>query len=409
VGHGRPGVVGRMKVSQMDRRQALKLLAALGATGLAAACSDGASDDGTVPLSDEPVRIGLVVPQTGGYRQIGDEMADGFQLYLNLNDGRLGGHKVELLTADEGETAASGKAAVEQLLKKNVLALSGVANSSVMLAVREVVEKAKVPLIGSNASPTSLQGVVYIWRTSYVNDEPGRALGPYVAANVTGNIAMVAPDYPAGRDAIDGFREGFGKSDARIGSPTIWTEFVTAPNESFFAATVQRLKQADPAAIYCFFAGTSAVEFVKQVRAASLRQPIFAPGFLTEGSVLSQLGDSAQGITTALNYSADLSNPANQRFAAAYRRDHEGSPTTYAMASYDAAQVLDKAIRVAGQNLTPVSLNLSLAKVGQIDSPRGAWQFNTPRTPQQKWYLREVQRDGQLWSNVLIDELAMLG
>jgi branched-chain amino acid transport system substrate-binding protein len=399
-----------MNVSQMDRRRALKFLAALGASGLAAACTNrAASDYGAVPLSDDPVRIGLVVPQTGGFRQIGDELADGFQLFLNLNDGRLGGHKVDLLVADEGETAASGKAAVENLLKKNVLALTGVASSAVMLAIRDVVEKAKVPLIGSNASPSNLQGVVYIWRTSYVNDEPGRALGPYVAGKVTGRIAMVAPDYPAGRDSIDGFREGFGKSDRRIADPTIWTDFVATPNESFFGPTVQQLRQAAPAAIYCFFAEAAAVEFVKQVRAGGLEQPIFAPGFLTEGTVLSQLGDAAQGISTALNYSADLSNTANQRFASAYRRNHESSPTTYAMASYDAAQVLDKAIRIAGERLTPVKLNLALAKVGQIDSPRGPWQFNTPRTPQQKWYLREVQRDGQLWSNVLIDELAMLG
>jgi branched-chain amino acid transport system substrate-binding protein len=400
-----------MNVSQMDRRQALKLLAALGATGLAAACTDGGSDDGTAPLSDDPVRIGLVVPQTGGYRQIGDDMADGFQLFLNLNDGRLGGHKAELIIADEGETAASGTAAVEELLDQGVIALTGIASSAVMLAVRDIVEKAKVPLIGSNASPMSLQGVVYIWRTSYVNDEPGRALGPFVAGRVSqnGKVALVAPKYAAGEDSINGFKEGFGKSDPRIAGTTIWTDFVTTPPESFFRDTVEQIKQMNAEAIYCFFAGTAAIEFVRQVRAGGLDQPIYAPGFLTEGPVLGQLGKTAEGITTALNYSSDLSNAANRRFAAAYRRDHEGSPTTYAMASYDAAQVLDKAIRVAGADLTPFKLNLSLAKVGQIDSPRGPWQFNTPRTPQQKWYLREVREDGQIWSNVLIDELTILG
>jgi branched-chain amino acid transport system substrate-binding protein len=393
----------------MDRRQALKLLAALGATGLAAACSDQRSGYEAPPVSDEPVKIGLVVPQTGGYRQIGDEMADGFQLFLNLNDGRLGGHKVNLVVADEGETAASGKAAVQQLLKSGVVALTGIASSSVMLAVGDLVEKAKVPLIGSNASPTSLQGVVYIWRTSYVNDEPGRALGPYVAAHVQGKVALVAPRYPAGEDSINGFRQGFGVSDPRISNPIIWTEFTTTPSDSFFQSTVAQIRQLNPEAIYCFFAGAAAVEFVRQVRDGGLVQKIYAPGFLTEGTALTQLGAKAEGIVTALNYSSDLSNAANQRFAAAYRRNHDGSPTTYAMASYDAAQVLDKAIRLAGKTVTPQQVNRMLAQVGQVDSPRGPWQFNQPRTPQQKWYLREVERDGQLLSNVLIDELTMLG
>ncbi len=79
------------------------------------------------------------------------------------------------------------------------------------------------------------------------------------------------------------------------------------------------------------------------------------------------------------------------------------------MASYDAAQVLDKAIGAAGPTPTPQTVNQALSRVGQIDSPRGPWQFNQPRTPQQRWYLREVRRDGQLLSNVMISELNVLG
>ncbi len=79
------------------------------------------------------------------------------------------------------------------------------------------------------------------------------------------------------------------------------------------------------------------------------------------------------------------------------------------MASYDAALVLDKAIRLAGANPSPQQVNLALGKVGQVDSPRGTWQFNQTRTPQQKWYLRRVQTDGRLLSNIVINELATLG
>ena len=79
------------------------------------------------------------------------------------------------------------------------------------------------------------------------------------------------------------------------------------------------------------------------------------------------------------------------------------------MASYDAAAVLDKAIRLAGDTLNPQQINLMLGQVGQIDSPRGPWQFNQPRTPQQRWYLREVQPDGPVLSNILLNDLATLG
>ncbi|MEV1286712.1 ABC transporter substrate-binding protein [Micromonospora sp. NPDC049679] len=394
-------------MSQIDRRQALKLLAALGATGLAAACS---TDTGDGQGSGEPVKIGLIAPQTGGYKPIGDELVNGFQLFLDFNNKQLGGRPVELVTADEGETASSGKAAVEGLIKQGVLALTGVANSEVMLGIRETVEQARIPLIGSNASPRALQGVVYIWRTSYINDEPGLALGPYVQRQLPrgAKVGIIAADYAAGRDAVQGFRESFG-NDPRISAPVIWTDFTTNPGKRSYQAKIGQLLAGRPQAVYCFFAGAAAVEFIKQLRAAGYRGRIYAPGFLTEGAVLEELDGQGEGILTALNYSSDLNNAANTRFAAGYRKKHGSSPSTYAMASYDAAQVLDKAIRNAGSRPTSQQLNLALGKVGQVDSPRGPWQFNQSRTPQQKWYLREVRRDGPVFGNVLINELATLG
>jgi branched-chain amino acid transport system substrate-binding protein len=401
-------------VSQIDRRHALRLLAGLGATGVLAACGRGAeTDDGSELVSTEQVKIGLIAPQTGGYKAIGEDIIRGFRLFLDLNDGLLGGHPVQLLTPDEGDSAESGKAALEGLLKQGVLALTGIANSEVMLGIRDIVEQARVPLIGSNASPAVLQGVVYIWRTSYVNDEPGRALGPYVAAQLKPNekVGIIAPDYPAGRDSVNGFREGFGigVNDPRLGTP-VWTEPDTAPPRDSFRPKIDQLLAVNPAAIYCFFAGQAAIEFIRALWAEGYRGPIYAPGFLTEGIVLNDLEEQeVSKIYTALNYSPDLDNSANRTFASAYRKLYTATPTTYAVASYDAAQVLDSAIRLAGPSPTPQSVNLALSRIGQVASPRGDWQFNQPRTPQQRWYLRRVQRDGPVLANVLVDELATLG
>ncbi|MFG1802693.1 ABC transporter substrate-binding protein [Micromonospora carbonacea] len=401
-------------MSQMNRRRALQLLAALGTTGLTAACTtDG--DEGPAAPTGKPVKIGLIAPQTGGFKAIGDEIVNGFQLYLTLNGQQLGGHPVTVVTADEGETAKTGQAAVDSLLKQGVLALTGVVNSAVMVGIRDTVEKARVPLIGSNASPKSLQSVVYIWRTSYVLDEPGRAIGPYMAQRLPAGsrVAIVAPDNLGSRDVIQGLQAQFstaGSSDPRIADPVIWTDATSTPGGTAYAADIRTALARQPDAIFCHFAGPAAVQFIKQLYREGWTGPVYAPGFLTEGTVLDEVQEvEARNIVTSLNYSADLNNTANRTFASAYRKTHGASPTTYAMASYDAAQVLDKAIRLAGGDPTPQQVNLALGKIGQIDSPRGAWQFNQPRTPQQKWYLRKVQRDGQVLSNVLINELATLG
>ncbi|SCE87493.1 amino acid/amide ABC transporter substrate-binding protein, HAAT family [Micromonospora coriariae] len=395
-------------MSQMNRRRALQLLAALGTTGFAAACGSDTDDQPTANRG--PVKIGLITPQAGGFKSIGEDITNGFQLFLDLHDQRLGGHPVELLTADEGDTAKTGKAAVDDLLSKGVLALTGVVNSAVMVGIRDTVEQARVPLIGSNASPSSLQSVFYIWRTSYVLDEAGRALGRYLRDRLpsNGRIAMIMPENVGSPDVVRGFRQEFGANDPRIADPVTNTNPTPNPGKNTYVADIRKALAKKPTAVVCFYAGAAAVEFIKQLR-DQFSGPVYAPGFLTEGTVLESMDRDALGIQTALNYSADLNNTSNRVFASAYRKKYQVTPTTYAMASYDAAQVLDQAIQLTGGSPTPQQVNLALGKIGQIDSPRGIWQFNQPRTPQQKWYLREVQRDGQVMSNVLINELATLG
>ncbi|GII24895.1 ABC transporter substrate-binding protein [Planosporangium mesophilum] len=398
-------------MSELTRRQALRLLAALGVGGAAApilsACGIGSGDRQSATTLD-PVRIGLVVPQSGMYKTIGDELSRGFDLYLSLNNKSLGGRPANLITVDEGETAESGKAAVERLIKQEkVLALSGVASSATMAAVRDLVEASQTPLIGSNASPTTLQGVRYIWRTSFVNDEPGKALGRYVASKIgNGSVALIAPDYQAGHDEIEGFLSTYG--DKVEGAP-IYTPFTPTPTMNF-QPYLASIRNSRAKAVLCFFAGAQAVEFVKQYRQLNLPQDLYAPGFLTEGAVLRDQGSAAEKIYTSMNYSSDLDNDANRRFASAYQKAHNAAPTSYAMASYDAASVLDKAIAaVDGDTLTPQAVNLALGKIGSIDSPRGPWQFNQNRTPLQMWYLRQVRRDGGVLSNVVLTPLTTLG
>jgi branched-chain amino acid transport system substrate-binding protein len=398
----------------MNRRRALQLLAALGTTGLAAGC--GSDADSPTDQTGNPIKIGLIAPSSGPNKAIGDEIVNGFQLFLTLNDQQLGGHPVTVVPADEGDTARSGQAAVDRLLKEGVLALTGVVSSVVMSGIRDMVEQARVPLIGSNASPTSLQSVVYIWRTSYVLDEPGEALGEYLRQThqAGDRLQVIAPRGVGSRDVLAGFRRSYEVGGLRLTDDPVLTTDAVDASRGDFAGDIRTVLARKPNKIFCHFAGPPAVQFIKQLYDAGYQGQVFAPGFLTEGTVLGALEGQAAaieryGVETALNYSADLNNTANRVFASAYRKTFNSSPTTYAMASYDAAQVLDKALRLAGTQPTPQQLNLALGKIGQIDSPRGGWQFNQPRTPQQRWYLRRVQKDGQLLSNVVINELSTLG
>jgi branched-chain amino acid transport system substrate-binding protein len=395
----------------IDRRHALRLLGGVGAAGLGAGLTAGCGGVEPQQFHADHARIGLLVPGTGGYKPLGDDMLNGFHRYLRVTGNRLGGHPVVLEQVDEGDSPESALAGLEELLRRNVLAVVGVAGSPAMLSVSERVEEEHVPLLGANASPRALQGTPHVWRTSYVNHEPGEALGTHLVGAVDGLVASIVQDDPMGTDAVAGLREAFARAQAseRL-TDTIVTPMVTQPARDHFDIPLAQLQEFDADAVFCCYAGTAAVEFVRQYVAAGFDPArLFAPAYLTEGAALRALGDAALGIRTSANYAPELRTTTNRAFASDYRREFGDAPSMYAVAAYDAAVALDKAIGASAGQLDRFQLNVNLARVGLIDSPRGRWQFNQGRTPTQKWYLREVAPDGPILSNLVIRELGTLG
>ncbi|MEK8173889.1 ABC transporter substrate-binding protein [Streptomyces sp. M19] len=150
---------------------------------------------------------------------------------------------------------------------------------------------------------------------------------------------------------------------------------------------------------------------VRQVRRSG--HPAVRRGLPHRGQHPARAGRRRQGIYSVLNYAQDLDGDANRKFVADWTAKHDTQPTTYAMASYDAALVLDQAIADAGKKggeVTPERINEAIGDLGQIDSPRGPWEFNEKtHAPVQKWYLRQVRPDGKQLANVMVQDLATLG
>jgi branched-chain amino acid transport system substrate-binding protein len=177
-----------------------------------------------------------------------------------------------------------------------------------------------------------------------------------------------------------------------------------------FLPYLTQAKASGAKAVYAFYVGAEATSFVQQYAQSDARDlPLFGTGVLTEGRVLAAQGRAAVGVRTVLNYAPDLDNPSNRRFVDEWRAAHNSLPTTYAMASWDAAHLLDKAIAAAGSNPSPTAVNVAIASIGLIDSPRGEWQFSAQHSPVQRWYLRRVQTDGRTLTNSLIQDLDILG
>jgi branched-chain amino acid transport system substrate-binding protein len=399
-------------VVQLARRDVLRLLTATGAAGIAATLLTACDSTTPATTSASAIRVGLLVPLSGANKAIGDELTNGFKLFLALHGNSLGGHPVSLTVADEGDGGDAAKAAADKLVKQDdVQVVTGVAAAETMTALRDQIEAARVPLLGTNGSPLELGSPAYIWRTCYVDNEPGESLGQYMAQNVGGDnrVFVISDDSPSARDEVNGFVDAYqGTTDQYelAGDPLV-VPLYSDPTASLDAA-MSKIRNSGASAVFAYFAGTGAVTFVKAFHAGVPGVDLYAPGFMTETDLLTRQGSAASGVYTSLNYSLDLDNDANQLFVEQYRKAYGTAPSTYAVASYDAGTVLSDALRSAGNDLSPRSINSAIARIGQIDSPRGTWQFNQNRTPLQTWYLRQVRPDGAVLSNVLLSDLATL-
>jgi branched-chain amino acid transport system substrate-binding protein len=397
-----------MAGSMLTRRQLLGALGAAGFTAAAGGCgsSVGDTEPGAGTTSGGgTVKVGLVIPQAGVYAPLGTDMKRAWDLWLERNGNKFGNYTVTTVTADEGETPQTGVPAVQKLLQSDqVDVLVGIVNSSTALGVKDMVAEAKKLLVVSNAGANAITGASrspYIWRTSFSNSQVSAALGKHLAG--AGKTAFaVAPDYAAGAEAIAGFSSAF-----KAGGGNVVGEDKPAFGKTQdYQPVLSKIQASGAQVCYCFFAGAEAVTFVKQYAQFGLagKIPLYGSGFLTEGGVLAAQADAAVGVQTTLHYSTELDNAANKDFRTAYQTKYSAPPTVYAVQTWDAANVLNRALKTA-TGLKGDDLAKALGSLSVIDdSPRGSWSFDG-QSPKQNFYLRKVEKQGDKFVNVVVSDL----
>ncbi len=398
----------QLEVRMTVRRRSARVLLALSAAALFAACG-GESLGGSGAGGDEggaTIKVGLLVSQSGVYSSVGKDMENGLRFYLDQNGGELGGKKVELVTIDEGETPQTGVAGVTRLVQQEqVDVVVGVTAGPTAIGGRDILDASQVPAIMGNTGAVDLAEDLasdWIWRASYDNRDPGRALGETLAQDGSKEkFYLIGADYSGGHETLDGFKETF---PADLIAGEIYTPFGTTTD---FSTYLSKIRASGAQNVFSFYAGGEAIEFTKQFKQFGLGDSIklYSAGFLTEGAALAAEGDAALGVFNSTRYNWDLDNPQNQEFAPAYEEEFQTVPTVYAATMYDVGAILDKALDSIEGDVSRESINEALEGVGTVKGVRGDLEFDDNRTVVQGFYLTEVKKTDQGLRNVTIDTL----
>lgn len=341
----------------------------------------------------EPVKIGMVTTLSTKAGYLGEDIRDGFNLAISQEDGKLGGVPVALLVEDDGAKPEKGKQIAERFIKKDkVKILTGIVFSNVAMAVVPKVVRQEVVYLSANAAPSTLAGEgchENYFSVSYQNDNLDEVVGQYVTEEGFKSVYLLAPNYPAGKDHLAGFK--------RYYKGEITGEVYTKLGQSDYAAEIAALRAANPACVFFFLPGGMGINFLKQYSQAGLTQqiPVFGPAFSFDERILKAVGPAALGVKNGSQWTHDLENPANVQFVKAYRAAYNRTPTLYAAQGYDTARLIGSALKAAEGNLSDLKAFKAALKKANFPSVRGNFSFGANQHPVQDLYIREVvERDG---------------
>ena len=369
----------------MKKNVLTALLASLGTMTMISAA--------TGALAADKVKVGMLSTLSGPGAGLGVDIRDGFNLGLRHLGGKMGGLPVEVITADDQQNPDVAKQASEKLLKKDkVDFMTGIVFSNIMLAVGPSVFANKTFFISANAGPSQLAGEQcnpYFFNVAWQNDNLHEAVGKYVADRGFKNVALLAPNYPGGTDAMTGFKRHYKGKVAE--------EIFTKLGQLDYAAELAQLRATKPDALYIFLPGGMGINFIKQFVAAGLSRDIqlFAPGFSADEDIIKAVGTAMMGMFNSSQWAHDFDNPQNKQFVADFQKDFGRLPSLYASQGYDAAMLMDAAVRDSKGKLDDKDAVRKALEAAKFKSVRGAFKFNHNHYPIQNYYLRVIGKDAQ--------------
>ena len=357
------------------------------ALSLGLACASGFAQN------DAPVKVGLLSTLSGPGAGLGVDIRDGFQLAVKLSGGKFSGKAVDVIVADDQASPDVGRQTADRLVKRDkVDFMTGIVFSNVMLAVGAPTFQSKTFYISANAGPSQFAGEQcnpYFFSASYQNDNMHEAVGKVVTDKGFKKVALIAPNYPAGKDAIAGFKRFF--------KGEVASETYTALNQLDYGTELSKLRATKPDAVYIFLPGGMGINFIKQFVGAGLSKDItlFGPGFSGDEDVIKAVGEPMLGMFNTSQWGHDMDNAANKKFVAEFEMSYGRLPTLYAAQGYDAARLIEAAVRDSKGKLDDKAAVRKALEAAKFDSVRGAFKFNSNHFPIQDYYLRVITKDAK--------------
>jgi branched-chain amino acid transport system substrate-binding protein len=340
----------------------------------------------------EPVKIGMITTLSGGGAGLGIDVRDAFALAMK----QANNPDVTVVTEDDAmKPELAVQIADKMIQSEKVDILTGIIWSNLAMAVVPSATGQGVIYISPNAGPSPLAGAncnANYFNVAYQNDNFHEAMGEYANKDYK-KVFILAPNYPAGKDSLTGFK--------RFYKGELAGEVYTQLGQTDYAAEIAQIRASGADAVFFFLPGGMGIAFTKQWAQSGVGLPLMGPAFSFSQDVLPAIGDAALGVKNSASWSHDLDNAANKAFVEAFQAEYGRLPSVYAAQAWDTANLILSAMEKA--DVTDKDAFKAALKEANFDSVRGSFKFNTNQHPIQNIYVREVVKEGDVLTNRIVD------
>jgi branched-chain amino acid transport system substrate-binding protein len=390
------GGIMTSKTNSLSRRGVMK-----GALGAVAAST---VPTGWAIAQAKPLKVGLMLPYSGTFAKLGENITLAVEMLIAEKGGKLGGREIQIVKLDDESKPENGPQNAERLVKRDAVdVLIGTVHSGVQMGIHKVVSESGTLCIVPNAGANSVTRelcVKNVFRTSFTNWQPAHGMGLALGKRGIKKAAWITWDYAAGAESGQGFKEGLEKHGGQV-VKTLTLKFP----ETNFQPLLAQIPDLGVEAVGSFFAGGGAVQFVKEYKAAGIKVPLCGSGFLTEG-VLGPQGDAAEGIETALHYGDGIDSARNVAFRKAFKVKAQRDADVYAVQGYDAAQLLAIGLEAVKGNMDDEAGLYKAMRAAKFESPRGPVSISPSQDIVHNIYLRRAEKGENKVIGVAAENLA---
>lgn len=365
-------------------------LKAFGIAAIAALSTSLASP--TLADGHKKVKVGMITTLSGGGAGLGIDVRDGFMLAVK----QAGNDQLEVVIEDDQRKPDIAVQLADKMIQsEKVDILTGIIWSNLAMAVVPAATAQGKFYLSPNAGPSPLAGKgchPNYFNVAWQNDNLHEAAGAY--ANDTGyqNSFILAPNYPAGKDALTGYKRFF--------KGELAGELYTKLGQTDYAAEIAQIRASGADSIFFFLPGGMGISFLKQFAGSGIDLPVVGPAFSFDQGILQAVGEAALGVKNTSQWNKDIDNETNAAFVESFKAEYDRLPSLYASQGFDTANLLLSAMAKA--DVKDADAFRAALKTADFKSTRGEFKFGNNHHPIQDIYVREVIKEGDVYTNKII-------